>query len=367
MIEIEWIILEEKEYGFLVEEDCPKNIKEAVDLEEGEKWRTAMEEEMETLKKMETWKLKDLLKDRKAIGCKWVFVRKRDKMGMIVQWRARLVAQGFSQKPGMDYHNDRTFAPVMHFETLRTLLAHAAVNKLKLRQFNVKGAYLHGHLKETIYMAQPPRFKDGSGRVCLLKQSLYGLKQARNVWNQELNRVLFEIGFKQLKTDYCCYIKTSNDDSSILVVWVNDFLSLSTKETLNDNIEGGLNKHFKVKSLGQPKLLLGIKIDIGENYISLSQSHYIDILLEKYGLADANPMSTPMDLNIKLDLEVKDSKGQPKDNACLKIGHTYAQLIGSLMYITLGTHPDISYAVNKLAQFTSDPKPMHWTAIKRIF
>ena len=139
------------------------------------------------------------------------------------------------------------------------------------------------------------------------------------------------------------------------------------KETLNNDIEGGLNKHFKVKSLGQPKLLLGIKIDIGENYISLSQSHYIDILLEKYGLADANPVSTPMDPNVKLDLEVKDGKGQPEDNACLKIGHAYAQLIGSLMYIALGTRPDISYTVNKLAQFTSDPKPMHWTAIKRIF
>ena len=83
------------------------------------------------------------------------------------------MAQGFSQKPGTDYNNDGTFAP--------------AVNKLKLRQFDVKGAYLHGYLKEIIYMNQPPGFEDGSKQVCLLKWSLYGLKQAGNVWNQKLN------------------------------------------------------------------------------------------------------------------------------------------------------------------------------------
>ena len=165
----EKIILEEKEFGFQVEEDCPKTVKEAVDSDEGEKWRKAMEEELETLKTMGTWTLQDLPKDRKAIGCKWVFVRKRDNMGNIIQWRARLVAQGFSQKPGTDYNNDGTFAPVMRFETLRTLLAYAAVNKLKLRQFDVKGAYLNSYLNETIYMNQPPNFEDGSGKVCLLK------------------------------------------------------------------------------------------------------------------------------------------------------------------------------------------------------
>ena len=97
------------------------------------------------------------------IGCKWVFVRKRDKTGSIIQRRARLVAQGFSQKPGTDYNNDGTFAPVMCFETLRTVLAYTAVNNLKLRQFDVKGTYLHGYLNEMIYMNQPPGFEDDTG------------------------------------------------------------------------------------------------------------------------------------------------------------------------------------------------------------
>ena len=184
---MEQIALGQKEFGFLAEEDCPNTVKKAINSDKGEKWKQAMEEEIETLKKMETWALKELPKDRKTIGCKWVFVRKRDELGNIIQWRARLVAQGFSQKPGTDYNNNGTFAPVMRFKTLHTVLAYAAVNKLKLRQFDVKGTYLHGYLNKTIYMNQPPSFEDDSGHACLLHRSLYGLKQAGNVWNHELN------------------------------------------------------------------------------------------------------------------------------------------------------------------------------------
>jgi hypothetical protein len=139
------VILEGEEFAFRAnEEDLPKNYEEAMTGDEGEKWKAAMDEEINTLGKMGTWKLEELPADRKPIGCKWVFLRKRDEHGQIAKYKARLVAQGFSQKPGIDYNNDGTFAPVMRFETLRTLLAYSAINDLKLRQFDVKGAYLHG-------------------------------------------------------------------------------------------------------------------------------------------------------------------------------------------------------------------------------
>ena len=215
-------------------------------------------------------------------------------------------------------------------------------------------------------MQQPPGFEDGTSKVCLLIWSLYGLKQAGNVWNHKLNRVLLTMEFKQLKTDYCCYIKRAEEEYSILVIWVDDFLATSTNEDLNNEIQKNLNTHFKVKSLGRPTLLLGIKIKIGDNTIQLSQAHYIDFLLEKYGLKDANPVATPMDPNVKLDMEAKEAE-EAEEKEDLKIGHGYAQLIGSLMYLALATRPDISYAVNRLAQFTSNPKPVHWTALKRIF
>lgn len=134
-----------EEFAFRVnEDDLPRSYEEALAGDEGEKWKAAMDEEINTLGKMGTWKLEDAPQDRKPVGCKWVFLRKRDEHGQITKYKARLVAQGFSQKPGIDYDNDGTFAPVMRFETLRTLLAYSAVNNLKLRQFDVKGAYLHG-------------------------------------------------------------------------------------------------------------------------------------------------------------------------------------------------------------------------------
>src|SRR6266508_4358749 len=360
-----WKNILEEEFAFRTnEEDLPKNYEEVIEGDEREKWKAAMDEEIGTLGKMGTWKLEDLPTDRNPVGCKWVFLRKRDKHGQITKYKARLVAQGFSQKPGTDYSNDGTFAPVMQFETLRTLLAYSAVNNLKLRQFDVKGAYLHGRLTETVYMTQPPGYGDGSGRSCLLLRSIYGLKQAGNVWNQELNRVLDKIDFVQLRTDYCCYIRRQDDDFTILLVWVDDFISLSTMELLNNSTEQNLKAHFEIKSLGLPRLLLGMQIRVAPDTISLCQSHYVDSLLEKYGLADANPLTTPMDSNVKLDAY---DKHEPEGEEDSKITHRYAQLIGSLMYLALGTRPDIAFAVNKLAQYTSNPKALHWTAVKRIF
>ncbi len=187
---------------------------------------------------------------------------------------------------------------------------------------------------------------------------------AGNVWNQELNRVLDKIDFVQLRTDYCCYIRRQDDDFTILLVWVDDFISLSTMELLNDSTEQNLKAHFEIKSLGLPRLLLGMQIRVAPDTISLCQSHYVDSLLEKYGLADANPLTTPMDSNVKLDAY---DKHEPEGEEDSKITHGYAQLIGSLMYLALGTRPDIAFAVNKLAQYTSNPKALHWTAVKRIF
>ena len=113
-----------------------------------------MDAEMSQLNEMGTWKKEDLPEDQKAIGCRWVFVRKKDKHGKIIKYKARLVAQGSSQKPGTDYSDNGTFALVMCFKTLRTMLANSTIYNWKLQQFDIKGAYLHGELKEKIYMTQ---------------------------------------------------------------------------------------------------------------------------------------------------------------------------------------------------------------------
>ena len=358
-------ILEDLEYSFnTLNQDDPKTVDEALGGPDAEKWKEAMETEIGTINKMGTWKLEELPADRESIGNKWVFVRKRDENGNIIRFKARLVAQGFSQKPGTDYSNDGTFAPVMRFETLRTLLALGAVNNWKIRQFDIKGAYLHGTLHETIYMRQPEGFDDGTRSVCRLIRPLYGLKQSGNVWNEEFSSTMKLLGFSQLKTDYCCFIRQENKSFTIMIIWVDDILSFSNSDAGNDQIETDLKSKFEVNSIGNPSIILGIKLLQKKDQITLSQTHFIDSLLNKFGLENVNPVTTPLDPNVNLDDDETKEDSNDQEN---QASHSYATLIGSLMYLALGTRPDIAYAINRLAQFTQQPKPKHWTAVKRIF
>ena len=144
------------------------NVNEVRKSADAEKWEAAMDKELEMMKKMKTWELVDAPIGKNVVGCRWVFTMKKDEHGNIARYKARLVAQGFSQKPGVDYSNMGTFAPVMCFESLRMHLALAAENDWELHQYDVKSTYLNGKLKEEIYMCQPPGFNDGSGRVCRL-------------------------------------------------------------------------------------------------------------------------------------------------------------------------------------------------------
>ena len=133
---------------------------------EVEEWDKAMDEELGMMKKMDTWELVEPAAGKNIVRCHWVFTTKKDKHGNIACYKAQLVAQGFSQKPCIDYNDNGTFMPVMCFESLHTLLTLAAENDWELRQFNMKSAYLNGKLKEEIYMKQLPGFDDSSGKVC---------------------------------------------------------------------------------------------------------------------------------------------------------------------------------------------------------
>jgi Reverse transcriptase (RNA-dependent DNA polymerase) len=179
----------------LAEKD-PWDLREAKEAVDWDKWEVAIKEELDQLEKTKTWELMDLPEGCEPIGNKWVFVQKRDESRDIVKHKARLVAQGFSQKPGVDYSETGTFAPVMRFDTLWTLLALAAAHDWEILQLDIKGAYLNGVVKEELYMKQPTGYKDGTRRVCRLRKTLYGLKQAGNEWNNELNGLMVEFGYK---------------------------------------------------------------------------------------------------------------------------------------------------------------------------
>ncbi|KAJ8481821.1 hypothetical protein ONZ51_g5747 [Trametes cubensis] len=340
----------------------PRNLREAQAQPEWPEWSRAMDQELAQLRQLKTFRLTDLPPGRSAIGCRWVYRLKRDSEGRIIRYKARLVAQGFSQVPGLDYFE--TFAPVIRMDSLRTMLAIAAARGMALRQWDVVGAYLNADLDEEIYMRQPPGYEDGSGRVLRVLKAMYGLKQAGRKWNERFNRVMVdELKFKRLDSEPCAYIKTDDRELVMLGLHVDDMLGAGDCDELLDTLEDALKCFFQLTSLGFPRLLLGLEVtqDPTAGSITIRQTHFIQTALQRFGMADCAPVSTPMDPNVKLLKEPEDTDlSEMKDIP-------YQAAIGTLMYAALGTRPDISYAVQTLSQFSSRPGPSHWTAVKRVF
>ncbi|KAJ8463851.1 hypothetical protein ONZ45_g17438 [Pleurotus djamor] len=335
----------------------PLSVEEARAREDWPEWKKAMDKEIGQLTDLGTYDLVDLPDGRAPVSCKWVFRLKRNEKGEVVSHKARLVARGFTQIPGIDY--SETFAPVMRLETLRILLALAAKCNLKAHVVDVKGAYLNAKLKEDIYMMQPPGYKDGTGKVCKLNLSLYGLKQAGREWNIELDGTFAELGYTRLFADQCVYYREKNEELGIVGVHVDDMGILASTDEAMKEIKEELGTKFEISDMGELKQIVSLEVtrDWDEGTITLSQSQYIKRVLERYGMEDSRPVKMPMDPRVKL------TKTPPG------ITHEipqYAAAIGSLMYAAIGTRPDISYAVQCLSQFTSNPSPEHWTAVKRV-
>jgi hypothetical protein len=165
-------------------------------------WVEVCKYEIDALHKNKTWELVDLLAGRKAVKSKWVFKLKADG-----RHHTRLVAKGFTQIPGLDY--DETFSPVARFESLRLLLALAALEDWEVHQMDVKSAFLNGVLDEEIYMEQPQGFTSTGNetKVCRLLKAIYGLKQASRTWNSHIHAALTELGFKRTVADAGVYVK----------------------------------------------------------------------------------------------------------------------------------------------------------------
>ena len=238
-------------------------------------------------------------------------------------------------------------------------MALAATEDWEINQMDVKGAYLNGHLKEEIYMAQPDGYEDGSNKSCHLLKTLYGLKQSGREWNTELNIQLSKHGYKRAQTDPCVYIQRNANGLILITVWVDDMLLFTTSIKTMQIAKRDIMDTFEVTDLGEPKKIVGIEItrDRKNKRITITQSKYIEMILAKYGLQDASPVRTPLDPNIKLE----PGESEPGNRS-----NNYASLIGSLMYAAVATRPDIAFAVNRLASFTANPTMCHWTAAKRV-
>ncbi|GKE96769.1 ribonuclease H-like domain-containing protein, partial [Tanacetum coccineum] len=176
----------------------PKSYFEAVKYPH---WTDAMNQEMNALLRNSTWEMVELPESRKAIGSKWIYKIKFRSSGEMDRYKARLVAQGFGLKEGIDY--EETFSPVVKMVTVRCLLNIVVSMSWPVFQLDVNNAFLYGDLEEVVYMKPPEGFFFPSdNKVYRLKKSLWGLKQAPSQWNAKLNSTLIENSFSQSKSDY---------------------------------------------------------------------------------------------------------------------------------------------------------------------
>ena len=331
-------------------------------------WEKAIYEELELLKAAGTWEIADAPEGANIVGSKWVFRAKKDAAGVVVRYKARLVAQGFSQIPGVDYFD--TFAPVARLASIRTVLAIAAAENLEVHQIDIKGAYLNGKLteNEVIYMKQPPGYpvSSNSNQVLRLLKSLYGLKQAGRRWYQRLVQIMEALGFKRCDVDQAVFYRRKGATLIIVLVHVDDCTIAGTSITLILRFKIEIAKFVTITDLGELHWILGIEVKrVRENrQIHLSQRSYIESMLRRYGFDDIKPVSLPMETSIRLTSAQSPSTTQ-------EIAHMrnipYHEAVGSLMYASLGTRPDITYAVQTVSRFSKNPGPAHWEAVKRIF
>ncbi|WVZ75946.1 hypothetical protein U9M48_023958 [Paspalum notatum var. saurae] len=221
---------------------------------------------------------------------------------MVVRNKARLVAQGFSQKEGIDY--EETFAPVAHLEAIRILLAFAASKGFKLQQMDVKSAFLNGFIDEEVYVRQPPGFESGRfpNRVYKLRKALYGLKQATRAWYVRLKSFLLKSGFVG-SVDKTLFLLSRGGDTLIVHIYVDDIIFGGSSHALVSSFAEQMSREFEMSLMGELQFFLGLQIKQGSEGTFVHQAKYTRDILKKFEMGDSQPMTTPMSTNTALDVD----------------------------------------------------------------
>ncbi|KAL2607649.1 hypothetical protein R1flu_026222 [Riccia fluitans] len=314
---------------------------------------------------MSTWTLVPLPPGRRTVGCKWVFKVKTKPDGSVSRYKARLVAQGYSQIHGVDYTD--TFSPVVRLQSIRVLFAVAVQYKMHIHQMDVKTAFLNGFLEEEVYMRLPEGLtpKD-STLVCKLHRALYGLKQSSRAWFHKIDTHLKKVGFSPLAADSNIYLLMDSLGLLVLALYVDDILLLSASTTLLSQAKQLLHQEFDMTDLGKVNHFLGIHVDYNfeTSTLKLSQKAYILLKLARFNLSTVASKETPMVGGAQFT--AADCPTTREEKAAMEL-IPYSESVGSLMWIALCTRQDIAFAVFSLAQFMSNLGQKHWIGVKRVF
>ena len=347
--------------------------KQSLHVENKEEWEQARQNEYNSMLENKVW---DLVPDegQNVIKGGWVQRTKFNSDGTKQKCKARFVGRGNFQIPGVDY--EEVFAPVARYSSLREIMAngskhmHDHPDDYDVDQEDVDTAFLYANIDEEVYIEQPQGFEkrgpNGEKLVCKLNKSLYGLKQSPRNWNKSLHSFLTKCGLVQSVADPCMYIKPNGDPSLpplVVLIYVDDIIIAGMK-AMRESFKIELQKRYKTKKLGRAHWCLGIEINFDINpervVIKMSQSKYINDMIEKYGMSTSSPMSTPRTKEKRATHETDDMDDMLQED------NNYRSIAGSLMYAGLGTRPDIAEAVSFLTRSMQRPTNRDLEAAKRV-
>ena len=321
------------------------------------RWVQAMDEEIHSIEKNNTWEITSLPKGKKSIGVKWVYKTKYQPDGQVDRLKARLVVKGYKQKPGIDYYE--VFAPVARLDTIRLVIALAAQKKWQIHQMDVKSAFLNGSLEEEVFVDQPVGYvkKGHEDKVLKLKKALYGLKQAPRAWYTRIDSYFQENGFLKCPYEPTLYTKSDSHGNMLIVcLYVDDLIFTGNDANMFDAFKEAMSSNFEMTDMGLMSYYLGLEVmQIGVG-IFVSQKKYAADILKRFKMESCKPINTPVEARLQLE----------KSGNSNLVNPTYFwSLVGSLRYLT-STRPDITFGVGMISRFMETPSQVHLQVAKRI-
>lgn len=338
---------------YLAAATIPKNYHEAVQGTDVTLWKEACQKELDSLEFNGTFTVvKSPPTKLDLIDTKWVFAVKDEAAGK--RYKARVVARGFTQVPGLNY--DETFSPVASYTTIRVFLSVAAARGWDIQQLDAVTAFLNAQLHEEIYVTPPDGYRMGN-EVWKLHKALSGLEQAGREWWKTLAASLECIDLVSADADSCLWFSTSNH--VLLITVVDDFAITGTSEAIEAVIKH-LEDSFAMKRMGELKLFVGLQItrDRAAKTISIGQQRYIDKLLDRF--------STSNFKHINLPIPAKQHFQHATELDELVDPTFYLQHVGSIMFLMLASRPDLAFACALFSRYNRNPTTVHLAAVRRV-
>ena len=355
----------------------PRGYKAATSGAWAEYWRAAIDKELAGLIALRTWDLipiSEVPRGSNLMNCHYVFDVKRLRDATVEKFKARLVADGNTQKFGVDY--DRIFATVIKSTTIRLVLVLAAARDYNLTQIDIRQAYLQAKLHEKLYMRVPPGVpafdEQGGPLVCRLNRSLYGLKQAGREWGMLFASFLVSWGFIRSTIDTCLFTYAKSNLLLWILVYVDDCIIVDNDSALRSRFVTDLGKRFPVDDRAELKWMLGVAIhrDRKAGTLALSQELYVADLVERYAshvaAGHTRNYDTPMEEGLRLSPDDCPAANSDAAEQMASRKPVYMALVGAFLWLSNMTRSEISHVTSQLARFISNPGVVHFNAAMRV-